>query len=81
MEDEPSITEALKYNLASAACCSALLMEDDVQFTPLQYFTKLVGLSYTGKLLPVITYSNTPPKLPLGFHLRWNITKTQYVLV
>jgi translocator assembly and maintenance protein 41 len=48
VEREPTLTEALKSNIVSAACCATLLMEDNVHFTPLEFFNQVAGLSYEG---------------------------------
>ena len=48
VEREPTLTEALKSNIVSAACCATLLMEDNVHFTPVEFFNQVAGLSYKG---------------------------------
>ena len=43
-----ALHKAIQYNLSSAACCSVLLMEDNIPFTHLELFTAIAGLSYRG---------------------------------
>ena len=56
INEEPTLIKAVEYNLRSAACCSVLLMEDDVPFTPLELFTAVAGLSYRGLCMELCIY-------------------------
>ena len=53
IHEEPTLSEAITFNLSSAASCAILLMKD-CPFTSSEFFRVVAGLSYKGNKSPLL---------------------------